>query len=83
MSCSGLLRFSSDLHEGSCDLFRLQELVTYNLPQNNNPTNYWSLLNYLFDPTDGKTGAGLNYIRVPLGASDFSATCELGPVHDV
>ena len=66
MSCSGLLRFSSDLHEGSCDLFRLQELLTYDLPQNNNPTNYWSLLNYLFDPTDGKTGAGLNYIRVPL-----------------
>ena len=30
-------------------------------------------MNYLFSPTDGANAAGLNYIRVPLGASDFSA----------
>jgi hypothetical protein len=30
----------------------------------------------MFNPTDGGTGAGLNYIRVPIGASDFSASGE-------
>eukprot|EP00914_Ancora_sagittata_P010913 GHVO01021335.1.p1 GENE.GHVO01021335.1~~GHVO01021335.1.p1 ORF type:complete len:527 (-),score=31.84 GHVO01021335.1:146-1726(-) len=39
-----------------------------------NPSNYQALLNYLFSPTDGANAAGLNYIRVPLGASDFAAT---------
>ncbi|THU93388.1 glucan endo-1,6-beta-glucosidase [Dendrothele bispora CBS 962.96] len=34
---------------------------------------YFSLLGYLFSPTDGANAAGLNYIRIPLGASDFSA----------
>ncbi|KAG7087652.1 hypothetical protein E1B28_013600 [Marasmius oreades] len=38
-----------------------------------NPTNYRNLLNFLFSPTDGANAAGLSYIRVPLGASDFSA----------
>ncbi|KAJ3555934.1 hypothetical protein NM688_g2300 [Phlebia brevispora] len=42
--------------------------------KDNNPSNYWSLLGYLFDPTDGDGGAGLTYVRVPLGASDFSAS---------
>ncbi|KAI0802063.1 glycoside hydrolase [Irpex lacteus] len=37
-----------------------------------NAANYWSLLGRLFDPTDGNNGAGLTYLRVPLGASDFS-----------
>ena len=27
----------------------------------------------MFSPTDGANAAGLNYIRVPIGASDFSA----------
>ncbi|KAE9400866.1 glucan endo-1,6-beta-glucosidase [Gymnopus androsaceus JB14] len=45
----------------------LSELKTTNVAQ------YWSLLGYLFVPTDGAGAAGLNYIRVPLGASDFSA----------
>lgn len=36
------------------------------------PDNYWKLLNYLFDPTDKAQAAGLTYLRVPLGASDFS-----------
>ncbi|GAW00393.1 glycoside hydrolase family 30 protein [Lentinula edodes] len=39
-----------------------------------NSNNYWALLDYLFSPTDGANAAGLNYIRVPLGASDFSAS---------
>ncbi|KAF8896227.1 glycoside hydrolase family 30 protein [Infundibulicybe gibba] len=38
-----------------------------------NAANYWSLLGYTFSPTDGANAAGLNYIRVPIGASDFSA----------
>ncbi|KAF5392009.1 hypothetical protein D9757_003254 [Collybiopsis confluens] len=42
--------------------------------KNSNPSNYQTLLNYLFSPTDGANAAGLNYIRVPLGATDFSAT---------
>ncbi|KAK2465514.1 hypothetical protein APHAL10511_002406 [Amanita phalloides] len=36
------------------------------------PDNYWALLTYLFDPTEGANAAGLSYVRVPLGASDFS-----------
>ncbi|KAF8637166.1 hypothetical protein AX17_003070 [Amanita inopinata Kibby_2008] len=38
-----------------------------------NPANYWELLNYLFSPRDGANAAGLSYVRVPLGASDFSS----------
>ncbi|KAJ7279111.1 glycoside hydrolase [Mycena rebaudengoi] len=38
-----------------------------------NSDNYWDLLNYLFSPTDGANSAGLSYLRVSLGASDFSA----------
>ncbi|KAF9650955.1 glycoside hydrolase [Thelephora ganbajun] len=34
--------------------------------------NYWALIKQLFDPTDGRDSAGLSYLRVPLGASDFS-----------
>ncbi len=32
---------------------------------------------YLFDTTDGANAAGLSYVRVPLGASDFSAGGKL------
>ncbi|KAI8994205.1 glycoside hydrolase [Trametes punicea] len=39
-----------------------------------NPDSYWQLLKYLFDPTDGANSAGFSYLRIPLGASDFSAT---------
>ncbi|EPQ55644.1 glycoside hydrolase [Gloeophyllum trabeum ATCC 11539] len=39
-----------------------------------NANQYWSLLNYLFDPTDGNHNAGFTFLRVPLGASDFSAS---------
>ncbi|KAJ6615380.1 glucan endo-1,6-beta-glucosidase [Mycena sp. CBHHK59/15] len=38
-----------------------------------NSANYWALLNYMFSPTDGANAAGISYIRVSLGASDFSA----------
>ncbi|KAJ7875298.1 glycoside hydrolase [Mycena olivaceomarginata] len=42
-------------------------------PVRKTPGNYFALLNYMFSPTDGANAAGINYIRVPLGASDFSA----------
>ncbi|KAI0081546.1 glycoside hydrolase [Panus rudis PR-1116 ss-1] len=42
--------------------------------KNSNAGNYNALLRYLFDPTDGANAAGLSYLRVPLGASDFSAS---------
>ncbi|KAK0238073.1 glucan endo-1,6-beta-glucosidase [Armillaria nabsnona] len=48
-------------------------LILNNL-KSTNSSNYWTLMKYLFDPTDGANAAGLNYIRVPLGASDFSAS---------
>ncbi|KAI0821952.1 glycoside hydrolase [Trametes gibbosa] len=41
--------------------------------KNQNPSNYQSVLSTLFDPTDGANAAGFSYLRVPLGASDFSA----------
>ncbi|KAL1740014.1 glycoside hydrolase family 30 protein [Schizophyllum fasciatum] len=47
--------------------------LTLNGLKNRNNNNYWNLLRYLFDPTDGANAAGLSYVRVPLGASDFSA----------
>ncbi|KAF7314148.1 Glycoside hydrolase family 30 protein [Mycena chlorophos] len=39
-----------------------------------NSDNYWDVLTYLFDATDGANAAGFSYVRVPIGASDFSAT---------
>jgi hypothetical protein len=48
-------------------------LVLSNL-KNANSGNYWSLLKYMFDPTDGANSAGLSYIRIPLGSSDLSAS---------
>ncbi|KAF9448810.1 glycoside hydrolase family 30 protein [Macrolepiota fuliginosa MF-IS2] len=48
--------------------------LTLNNLKSRNSANYWSLLGYMFDPTDGANAAGLNYIRVPIGASDFSAS---------
>ncbi|GLB44591.1 putative glycosyl hydrolase 30 family protein [Lyophyllum shimeji] len=47
-------------------------LVLNNL-KTKNSANYWKLLNYLFSPTDAANAAGLSYLRIPLGASDFSA----------
>lgn len=37
-----------------------------------NSASYWSLLNYMFSPIEGANSAGLSYLRVPLGATDFS-----------
>lgn len=37
-----------------------------------NSTSYWSLLNYMFSPVEGAHSAGLSYLRIPLGATDFS-----------
>ncbi|KAG1737994.1 glycoside hydrolase family 30 protein [Suillus lakei] len=38
-----------------------------------NPRSYWHLMDYLFNATDAANSAGFSYIRVPLGATDFSA----------
>ncbi len=37
-----------------------------------NGSNYWALLNYMFNTTYAANSAGLSYIRVSIGASDFS-----------
>jgi len=41
------------------------------------------LLKYLFDTTDGANAAGLSYMRIPLGASDFSPRGRSDPVINV
>ncbi|KAJ6479912.1 glycoside hydrolase family 30 protein [Mycena vitilis] len=38
-----------------------------------NSGNYWNVLQKLFSPEDGANAAGLSYLRVPIGATDFSA----------
>ncbi|KAF9485722.1 glycoside hydrolase [Pholiota conissans] len=48
--------------------------TTLNNLKTKNSVNYWKLLQYMFTTTDGANAAGLNYIRIPLGASDFSAS---------
>ncbi|THU99546.1 glycoside hydrolase [Dendrothele bispora CBS 962.96] len=47
---------------------------TLNKLKSTNSANYWSLLNYAFNMADGANAAGLSYIRVPIGATDFSDT---------
>ncbi|KAE9396925.1 glycoside hydrolase family 30 protein [Gymnopus androsaceus JB14] len=42
--------------------------------KSSNAGQYNALLNTLFDPTDGANAAGFSYVRIPIGASDFSAT---------
>ena len=44
--------------------------------QSKNLANYWNILGYMFSPTDGASAAGLNQIRIPIGASDFSSDSE-------
>lgn len=58
--------FGATLTDSSASLF--------NSLKSQNSTNYWELLDYLFNITDASNSAGFSYIRVPLGASDFSAT---------
>ncbi|KII83682.1 glycoside hydrolase family 30 protein [Plicaturopsis crispa FD-325 SS-3] len=47
--------------------------LTLNNLKSKNSGNYWAILDYMFNPADGANSAGLSYLRVPLGASDFSA----------
>ncbi|KAJ7119298.1 glycoside hydrolase [Mycena crocata] len=47
--------------------------LTLNNLKNRNSGNYWEVLKHMFNPNDGADAAGLSYIRVPIGASDFSA----------
>ncbi|KAI0333703.1 glycoside hydrolase [Cubamyces sp. BRFM 1775] len=60
-----MLGFGASLTDSSA-------LILSNL-KSQNSNNYWSILNTLFDPNDGADAAGFSYLRVPLGASDFSA----------
>ncbi|KIJ13748.1 glycoside hydrolase family 30 protein [Paxillus involutus ATCC 200175] len=60
-----ILGFGASLTDSSAQLF-------HNL-KSQNSNNYWELLDYLFNITDAADSAGFSYIRVPLGASDFSA----------
>ncbi|EIN08490.1 glycoside hydrolase [Punctularia strigosozonata HHB-11173 SS5] len=49
--------------------------TTLNGLKSSNAGNYNTLLNKLFDATDANfENAGLSYLRIPLGASDFSAS---------
>ncbi|KAJ7588657.1 glucan endo-1,6-beta-glucosidase [Mycena floridula] len=47
--------------------------LTLNNLKTAHPDNYRALLAYAFDKTDGANAAGLSYLRVPIGASDFSS----------
>ncbi|KAJ6504441.1 glycoside hydrolase family 30 protein [Mycena vulgaris] len=47
-------------------------LILNNLKARNSG-NYWNVLQQMFSPDDGSDGAGLSYLRVPIGATDFSA----------
>ncbi|TFK29093.1 glycoside hydrolase [Coprinopsis marcescibilis] len=57
--------FGGSLTDSSAQLFHELKVK--------NAESYWNLLNYLFSPVEDANAAGLSYIRVPLGASDFSA----------
>ncbi|KAJ6476001.1 glucan endo-1,6-beta-glucosidase [Mycena vitilis] len=47
-------------------------LVLDNLKTTNN-ANYMSVLTHMFSVANGADAAGLSYLRVPIGASDFSS----------
>ncbi|TEB33717.1 glycoside hydrolase family 30 protein [Coprinellus micaceus] len=38
-----------------------------------NTQSYWELIHYMFSPEEGAKSGALSYLRVPLGATDFSA----------
>jgi hypothetical protein len=46
------------------------------ISQAKNLGNYWDVLQKMFSPDYGADGAGLSYLRVPIGATDFSAKCK-------
>ncbi|KAK7028679.1 O-glycosyl hydrolase family 30-domain-containing protein, partial [Favolaschia claudopus] len=47
--------------------------LTLNNLKSKNTANYWSVLGHMFSVADGADAAGFSYLRVPIGASDFSA----------
>ncbi|KAJ7466148.1 glycoside hydrolase family 30 protein [Mycena galericulata] len=47
--------------------------LTLNNLKNTNWANYWSILGHMFSVADGVNASGFSYLRVPIGASDFSA----------
>ncbi|KAF8209562.1 glucan endo-1,6-beta-glucosidase [Mycena galopus ATCC 62051] len=47
--------------------------LTLNNLKATNSANYWAILQTMFSPVDGADAAGLSYLRVPIGATDFSA----------
>ncbi|KAF7363002.1 Glycoside hydrolase family 30 protein [Mycena venus] len=47
--------------------------LTLNNLKTKNNANYWSILGHMFSVADGADAAGFSYLRVPIGASDFSA----------
>ncbi|KAF9040063.1 glycoside hydrolase [Panaeolus papilionaceus] len=38
-----------------------------------NSTSYWNLLNYLFSAQEAANAAGFSYLKLPIGATDFSS----------
>ncbi|TFK18841.1 glycoside hydrolase [Coprinopsis marcescibilis] len=64
-----MLGFGATLTDSSALV--LDNLKVYGFTRRN-PTNYWNVLRYMFNPADGANSAGLNYIRIAVGASDFS-----------
>ena len=48
--------------------------LTLNNLKSSNGGAYWDLLYRLFDANDNAEGAGLSFIRLPIGASDFSGS---------
>ncbi|KAJ7215366.1 glycoside hydrolase superfamily [Mycena pura] len=47
--------------------------LTLNNLKTKNQANYWSILGHMFSVADGADASGFSYVRVPIGASDFSA----------
>ncbi|KAF9258303.1 glycoside hydrolase family 30 protein [Marasmius fiardii PR-910] len=48
--------------------------LTLNMLKTTNSSKYWELLEHAFGTAYGTDSVGLSYIRVPLGASDFSSS---------
>ncbi|KAJ7029706.1 glucan endo-1,6-beta-glucosidase [Mycena alexandri] len=55
--------------------------LTLNNLKTKNSDHYWDILQKMFSPEDGADAAGLSYLRIPIGASDFSAKCDLDDVN--
>ncbi|KAJ7871759.1 glucan endo-1,6-beta-glucosidase [Mycena leptocephala] len=47
--------------------------LTLNNLKTKNSGNYWDILGHMFSVADGADASGFSYLRVPIGASDFSA----------